>query len=55
MTEDGDVGRTRTGLDVVGLERRYRVDGDVLTYEVDMATERTAMTMHLRAELRRTP
>jgi len=49
----GDVGRTHTGLDVVGLERRYRVEGDVMTYEVDMATERTAMTIHLRGWLHR--
>ena len=49
----GDVGRTHTGLDVVGLERRYRVEGDVMSYEVDMATERTAMTIHLRGRLHR--
>ena len=55
VSEDKDVGRTRTGLDVVGLERRYRVDGDLMTYEVDMATGRTAMTIHLRGELRRRP
>lgn len=47
------VGRTRTGLDVVALERRYSVEGDRLTYEVDMATERTEMTMHLRGALLR--
>jgi hypothetical protein len=52
-TEPGSVGRTRTGLDVVGLARRYRVVGDELTYEVDMATERTDMTIHLRGVLRR--
>jgi THAP4-like, heme-binding beta-barrel domain len=54
-TAEGDVGRTRTGLDVTGLTRRYRVDGDVLAYRLDMATERTPMTLHLEAELRRTP
>lgn len=52
-TGPGDVRRTRTGLDVVALERRYHVDGDALTYEVDMQTERTDMTIHLRASLRR--
>jgi hypothetical protein len=53
-TADGDVGRTRTGLDVTGLIRRYRVDGEVLAYRLDMATERTQMALHLEAELRRT-
>jgi THAP4-like, heme-binding beta-barrel domain len=51
-TGDGDVRRTRTGLDVTGLVRRYRVQGDVLTYRLDMATERTPMSLHLEAELR---
>ena len=55
VADDGGVGRTRTGLAVTALERRYRVDGDVMTYEVDMATADTAMTIHLRGELRRTP
>ncbi len=54
-TDPGGVGRTRTGLDVTGVIRRYRVSGDVLSYEVDMATERTGMTLHLRGELRRLP
>ena len=47
------VGRTSTGMDVIAVARRYGVDGDVLTYETDMATERTEMTLHLRAELHR--
>jgi hypothetical protein len=54
-TADGGVGRTRTGLDVTSLIRRYRVDGDVLAYRLDMATERTPMSLHLEAELRREP
>jgi hypothetical protein len=54
-TEDGDVGRTHTGSDVTGVIRRYVVDGDTLSYEVDMATERTDMTIHLRGALRRQP
>jgi hypothetical protein len=53
-TADGDVGRTRTGLDVTGLIRRYRIEGNVLAYRLDMATERTPMALHLEAELRRT-
>jgi THAP4-like, heme-binding beta-barrel domain len=52
-TGAGDVGRTRTGLDVTGLTRHYRVDGDVLAYRLDMATERTPMSLHLEAEVRR--
>jgi hypothetical protein len=40
-------------MDVTGLERRYRVEGDVLSYEVDMATSATPMTRHLTADLRR--
>jgi THAP4-like, heme-binding beta-barrel domain len=51
----GVVGRTRTGLEVTALSRTYRADGDRLTYELFMATERTPSTLHLRAELRRLP
>lgn len=53
-TAPGLVGRTRTGLDVVGMIRRYTFRDETLTYQVDMATERTPMTVHLRGELRRT-
>jgi hypothetical protein len=49
------IGRTATGMDVVGLERRYRIEGDELRYEIDMATGATPMTRHLTAELRREP
>ena len=52
---DGSLGRTRTGLDVMALSRTYRVDGDRLTYELFMTTERTPNTLHLRGELRRVP
>jgi hypothetical protein len=54
-TAQGGVGRAHTGLAVTGIVRRYRVDGDVLRYEVDMATEDTPMTRHLVAELRKVP
>lgn len=55
-TDDpGLVGRTRTGSDVTGLVRRYLVRDDELSYEIDMATERTPMTRHLVATLRRQP
>jgi hypothetical protein len=50
---DGVVGRSRSGLEVTALSRTYRVDGDRLTYELFMATERTANTLHLRGVLRR--
>jgi hypothetical protein len=48
-----DVSRTSTGLDATAVVRRYRVDGDAMSYETDMATERTPMALHLRAELRK--
>lgn len=47
------VGRSATGDDVVALARRYTVDRDLLRYEVDMQTERTPLTRHLAAELRK--
>jgi hypothetical protein len=52
-TPDGGMGRTATGLDVAAIVRRYRVEGDVLSYEIEMATDRTPMTMHLTASLHR--
>lgn len=51
----GGIGRTTTGMAVTDLSRRYRVDGPTLVYELDMATEDTAMTRHLAAVLRRQP
>lgn len=47
------VGRAAHGEAVRGLERRYTVEGDSLTYEVRMATDDHAMRHHLRGELRR--
>jgi hypothetical protein len=47
------VGRTPTGLDVARVLRRYRVTGEALTYELDMATDRTPLTWHLAATLER--
>ncbi|MGZ4132656.1 MAG: FABP family protein [Actinomycetota bacterium] len=52
-TSEGGIGRTATGLDVTAMARRYRVDGDTFSYEIDMATERTPMTRHLVAALRK--
>ena len=51
--EELAIGKAATGLDVRGLERRYLVDGDALSYEIDMATGTTPMTLHLSASLRR--
>ena len=51
--EELGIARAATGSDVRGLERRYRVDGDALGYEIDMATGTTPMTLHLAGSLRR--
>ena len=50
---DGAVGRTRTASTVSGLTRSYRVENDILTYELFMETDGTPMTLHLRGTLRR--
>jgi len=52
-TDLGLMGRTRTGMDVTGIRRRYEVDADRMTYRIDMATERTPMALHLEGELGR--
>jgi THAP4-like, heme-binding beta-barrel domain len=45
--------RTPTGSPVTEIERRYRMDGAELSYELDMATSGVARTFHVRATLRR--
>lgn len=45
--------RTPTGDPVKALSRRYRVDGDVLSYQIDMETDGTPLSRHLTGELRR--
>lgn len=45
------VTRTTTGDAVTSLARRYRVQDDVLSYEIDMAMDETPMTRHLAAQL----
>jgi hypothetical protein len=45
--------RTATGSPVTEIERRYRVEGDRLSYELDMAMEGVARTFHVRATLAR--
>jgi THAP4-like, heme-binding beta-barrel domain len=52
LTSTG-VGRTTTGMTTTSVVRRYRVDGDVMRYRTDMATDLTPMALHLEAELRR--
>ncbi len=47
------MGRTTTGDPVIELVRRWRVDGDRLSVELDMATEMTPLARHLTGELRR--
>jgi nitrobindin-like protein len=47
------VARTETGSPVTEIERRYRLEGERLSYELDMATEGVARTFHVRATLGR--
>jgi hypothetical protein len=53
LASEGGMGRTATGSAVTGLRRRYRVDGDALGYEIEMAMDEVPLSLHLRAELRR--
>ncbi len=52
LTSTG-VGRTTSGLSTTAVIRRYRVDGDMMRYRTDMATDETPMALHLEAELHR--
>ena len=52
LTSTG-VGRTTTGLSATSVIRRYRVDGGLMRYRTDMATDETPMALHLEAELHR--
>ena len=47
------IARTPTGSPVTEVGRRYRMEGDELSYELDMALESVARTFHVRATLSR--
>jgi hypothetical protein len=47
------VARTATGSPVASLDRRYVVRDDALSYEIDMALDDVASTLHVWASLRR--
>jgi hypothetical protein len=47
------VARTPTAKQIDAVERRLRVDGDELTYELTMAAVGQPLQVHLRAEMRR--
>jgi hypothetical protein len=47
------MGRTSTGDAVTGIARRLRVEGDTLSYTLDMEMEGVPMTFHTAAALRR--
>jgi hypothetical protein len=54
-TREGSISRTDTGDPVAMVARRYRVWGNVMSYEVDLATDEVGPARHLVGELRRQP
>ena len=55
LLESTTTARTSTAKSVTATERRYRVLGDTLTYEVAMAAVDQPLLPHLRATLTRVP
>lgn len=51
--ESRQVGLTTTAKDVAHLRREFRVDGDMLSYDLWMAAVGVPLTHHLHADLRR--
>jgi hypothetical protein len=49
------MGATPTAKAVAEVSRRFTVDGDVLTYRLDMAYSRVPLSLHLEATLERLP
>ena len=49
------IGRTASAKDVTALRRTFRVDGDVLDYDVEMAAVGLPLQHHLAAHLTRHP
>jgi hypothetical protein len=47
------VALTSTGSPVTELRRRFEVAGNLLRYELSMATRETALSLHVTSELRR--
>jgi hypothetical protein len=53
--ESKTMGVATTGLPVTSLTRRYEVEGDHMSYIVDMQTPETPLTLHLTGSLTRAP
>jgi THAP4-like, heme-binding beta-barrel domain len=49
------IGRTASAKDVEGLGRSFRIEGDAMTYNVDMAAVGQPLQHHLSAMLTRQP
>ncbi len=52
-TASTTIARTSDGSPITSLTRRYQVEGDTLSYEIDMAMESVPNTLHVWATLER--